>query len=212
MVIAIAALLLQFSPPIQRAVPIAAAVPVVTAALAAANVNVASNLADASTYVVSGADLVAGRASVERNSEGGPFSPLSPETLQNSQSFSTIRIPDSSSGKLTARIGVERLPSRRNWIALSAVQHGAAGFDAYSTRYAISRGAVEDDPFMRPFAHSSGIYAAIQVGPLVLDYAARRMQRSQSNLIRHIWWIPQSVSTAAFLVSGAHNFRVANRP
>lgn len=211
MVLAIAALLLQFSPPVQ-AVPRVAAVPVVRAALAAAKVDVASNPADAHTYVVSVTTLVADRAPAERNFENYPLSPVSPAKLQNSQSFSTIRIPDSKSGRSTGRIGVERLPALRNWIVLSTVQHGAAAFDAYSTRYAISRGAVEDDPFLRPFAHSSGIYAAIQVAPLVLDYAARRMQRSQNNWIRHIWWIPQSVSTAAFLVSGAHNFQVANRP
>jgi hypothetical protein len=214
MFLAIAALFLQFSPSVQ-AVPIAATVPVATAGLARAS---------ASHYVVSAA-MVADRAPAERSFEGttatasalggswsDASSALSSGTPQNSQSFSTVRIPDFKAGKMAARIGIERLPSRRNWIILSAVQHGAAGFDAYSTLYATSRGAVEDDPFMRPFAHSAGIYAAIQVAPFVLDYAARRMQRSQSNLIRHIWWIPQSASTVAYLFSGSHNFRVANRP
>ena len=64
---------------------------------------------------------------------------------------------------------------------------------------------------MRPFANSSSLYAAIEVGPLLLDYAARRMQRSHVGLIRRIWWVPQSVSTAAFLASGAHNFGISTR-
>ena len=64
---------------------------------------------------------------------------------------------------------------------------------------------------MRPFAHSPGIYAAIQVTPVVLDFAARRMERSQNSFIRHSWWIPQSASTGLFLFSGAHNMSVANR-
>ncbi|MGH7837006.1 MAG: hypothetical protein ACREQC_04180, partial [Candidatus Binataceae bacterium] len=104
----------------------------------------------------------------------------------------------------------ERYPSRRAWIALSFVQHGAATFDAYSTRQAIAHGAVEDDPMMRPFAHSPAMYAAMQVGPVMLDILARHMQRSNNNFLRHIWWLPQSVSTAGFVVSGVHNLHVAN--
>jgi hypothetical protein len=60
------------------------------------------------------------------------------------------------------------------------VQHGAATFDAYTTREAVSAGAREDDPLMRPFAKSPEIYAAIQVSPTTLDYVARRMQQAQS--------------------------------
>ena len=95
---------------------------------------------------------------------------------------------------------------------LSAVQHGAATFDAFSTRQAIGSGAVERDPLMRPFAGSPAIYAAIQVGPLLLDYAARRMQRSHNDVARKLWWVPQSASTVAFIASGVHNIHVANRP
>jgi len=42
-----------------------------------------------------------------------------------------------------------RLPARREWLALAVAEHGAAAFDAYTTRQAISRGAVEEDPTMR---------------------------------------------------------------
>jgi hypothetical protein len=98
----------------------------------------------------------------------------------------------------------------RSWLALAIMQHGAATFDAYSTRQAIGHGAVEDDPLMRPFAHSGAMYAAIQVGPLVLDYVARRMQRSEYGIVRRMWFVPQSVSTAGFLISGVHNLSVAS--
>lgn len=130
----------------------------------------------------------------------------------NAESLSTIRIPQNLPEKPRPLIGVERLPSRRSWMILSAVQHGAATFDAFSTRQAIGTGAVERDPLMRPFAGSPAIYAAIQAGPLLLDYAARRMQRSHYDIVRKLWWVPQSASTAAFIASGVHNIHVANRP
>jgi len=108
-------------------------------------------------------------------------------------------------------ISPEDSGSRRSWIALAVAEHAAAGFDAYTTRYAISRGAVEQDPLMRSFANSSAIYAAIQVAPVVLDIAARRMQRSQSGFLRRTWWLPQSLSAGMFVFSGAHNLRVAGQ-
>ncbi|HUJ32567.1 MAG TPA: hypothetical protein VLY23_14895 [Candidatus Acidoferrum sp.] len=130
---------------------------------------------------------------------------------QNSQSLSTVRIPGITPSKQPDITPAERLP-RRSWLALSLIQHGAAGFDAYSTRYAVGHGAVERDPLMRPFANSPSIYAASQVCPLVLDIVARRMQRSENGMVRHMWWLPQSVSTATFLFSGMHNIHVANQP
>ncbi|HKW88512.1 MAG TPA: hypothetical protein VJN21_07130 [Candidatus Acidoferrales bacterium] len=86
-----------------------------------------------------------------------------------------------------------------------AAEHSAAGFDAWSTRNAVSQGRAEADPLMRPFSHSGAIYGAIQVVPLGLDYAARRMQRS-SGWTRHVWWLPQSLATASYLFSGTYNF------
>jgi hypothetical protein len=126
-------------------------------------------------------------------------------------SLSTIRIPENLPDKPREPIGVERLPSRRSWMILSAVQHGAATFDAYSTRQAIENGAVERDPLMRPFAGSPAIYAAIQVAPLVLDYTARKMQLSRYDTVRKLWWVPQTTSTALFLASGMNNMHNANR-
>ncbi len=133
-------------------------------------------------------------------------------TDQNFQSLSNVRVPDVQPAKPVEVIGVESLPSRRNWLILSLAQHSAAAFDAYSTRVAVSSGAHENDPLMRPFANSPGIYAAIQAGPLVLDFAARKMQRSENGFLRHSWWLPQSVSTGIYLFSGVHNLHVADRP
>lgn len=130
----------------------------------------------------------------------------------DTQALSTVRIPDALPAQPSRRKDVEELPSRRAWMMLSLVQHGAATFDAYSTRQAIEHGAVEADPLMRPFAKSPGIYAAMQVGPLLLDYAARRMQRSNNVLARCMWWVPQSGSTAMYIFSGVHNLHVAGEP
>jgi len=127
------------------------------------------------------------------------------------QAFSTIRIPDAQQRKPVPFTPAQTFPSRKSWLVLSLVQSGAATFDAYSTRRAIGNGAREDDPTMRPFAHSPAIYAAIQGGPLVLDYLARRMQRSERGVFRHTWWVPQSISTAGFILAGIHNVGVSER-
>jgi hypothetical protein len=129
----------------------------------------------------------------------------------DSLALSTIRVSPPEPMKRSVVISVER-PSRRAWFALLIVQHGAAAFDAYSTRDAISHGAVENDPLMRPFANSPAMYAASQMGPLVLDLVARRMQRSNNSLLRRMWWLPQSAATVSFVFCGVHNLHVANEP
>jgi hypothetical protein len=143
---------------------------------------------------------------------GNEVRPHPMEVAENYGLFSTIRISQPAALKPTEPISVEKLPSRRSWIILSAIQHSAAAFDAYSTRDAISHGAVEQDPLMRPFATSSGIYAAIQVIPVALDYTARKMQHNQNAFVRRMWWVPQTASTVGFLYSGAHNLQIAGRP
>jgi hypothetical protein len=136
----------------------------------------------------------------------------SASAAQESQSLETLRLEQPKLGKPETVKFVEETPSRRTWIALAVAEHGAAAFDAYTTRQAIGRGAVEADPLMRPFANSPSIYAAIQVAPLALDYAARRMQRSQNAFLRKLWWLPQTGATSMFLFSGVHNLGVASRP
>lgn len=107
---------------------------------------------------------------------------------------------------------VETVPSRKAWLVLSAVGHGAAAFDAYSTRQAVEAGAVEANPFMKPFAQSDAIYPALQTSPLLLDFVGRRLQRSHNPVIRHLWWVPQSVGAAASVWAGMHNLQVAAHP
>jgi hypothetical protein len=128
------------------------------------------------------------------------------------QGLSTVRIPDAESTRPIPIPAFKTMPSRRDWIVLAVFEHGAGAFDAYTTRQAIGRGAVEEDPMMRPFAHSPAIYAAIQVGPVLCDLLARRMQRSENPLFRRMWWMPQSISAAAFVSSGIHNTGVRGRP
>lgn len=135
---------------------------------------------------------------------------------QPSQNYESIPLTDLPVAPLRAKqiapVGVESFPSRRTWILLSVAQHGAAVFDAYSTRQAIANGGTEQNPLLRPFASSPAIYAATQVGPLVLDYAARRMQLSRHAFLRRMWWLPQSTGTAVSICAGVHNLRIANRP
>jgi hypothetical protein len=138
-----------------------------------------------------------------------PTTPAHPAPALDAQALSTLRLASFQSTPPVRQASVEKLPARKSWLILSLVQHGAAGFDAYSTRQAIQNGAVEQDPFMRPFANSPAIYGAIQVAPLALDYLARRMQLSRHELVRHLWWLPQTTSAGLFLFSGAHNMHVA---
>jgi hypothetical protein len=126
---------------------------------------------------------------------------------QNSQQFSTIRVPEANQKRYEIR-SAESVPARRNWLVLSVLEHGAATFDASSTRQAISRGAVEGDPLMRPFAHSQAIYAALQVGPLLFDVLARHMQRGQYGFERRTWWVPQTASTGMSIFAGVHNMNL----
>ena len=96
------------------------------------------------------------------------------------------------------------------WLALSIAQHGAATFDAWSTRRAINEGHQEMNPILRPFAGNASIYAVIQIGPSIFDYVGRRMQRSDKRALREFWWLPQSLGTAASLFAGAHNLSVSH--
>lgn len=98
---------------------------------------------------------------------------------------------------------------RRLWFALTTAEHSAAGYDAWSTRYALSNGRVEADPIMRPFAGSAAIYPAIQLIPFGLDYLGHRLQRS-SGWTHHVWWVPQSLATVTFLFSGSYNVAHTN--
>lgn len=107
---------------------------------------------------------------------------------------------------------IEAARTNRLWSVLAITQHGAATFDAWSTRRALSQSnRAEEDPLLRPFAHSPVIYGAIQLGPTLLDFVSRRMLRSEHHWVRKLWWVPQTASSAGFFYSGACNLNVQRR-
>jgi len=98
---------------------------------------------------------------------------------------------------------------KKVWYALTAASSGAAAFDAWSTRRAVSGGyGTESNPFLRPFAGSGALYAATQVSPLVMDYIGRRMMTSRHSALRKLWWLPQTAGTGMSLFAGVHNVGV----
>jgi hypothetical protein len=98
---------------------------------------------------------------------------------------------------------------RKLWYGLAAVSHGAAVFDAWSTRRALSGNyGVEANPLLRPFAHSGALYAATQISPALMDFLGRRMMMSHHGWIRRMWWVPQTAGTGVSLAAGAHNVGV----
>lgn len=98
---------------------------------------------------------------------------------------------------------------KKVWYALTVASSGAAAFDAWSTRRAISGGyGTESNPFLRPFAGSGALYAATQVSPLVMDYIGRRMMTSRHSALRKLWWLPQTAGTGMSLFAGVHNVGV----
>ena len=224
MVFAIAALMLQFTPTPKFLAPAITAYPA-AAVVAVDETRPKPAASSTATGAVTTIPATSGTGHLDANSVNlnGDSKESSSQSMtavslanfhddQNSQALATIRIPEMEPVKPASVYAVETPRSTRSWLALSLIQHGAATFDAYSTRQAIGHGGVEDDPMMRPFAHSGAIYAAIQVGPLLLDYVSRRMQHSEYPMVRHMWFVPQSMSTAGFLFSGVHNMGVASRP
>lgn len=93
---------------------------------------------------------------------------------------------------------------RKVWLLLGLTQHGAAFFDARTTRDAMTH-YQELDPALRPFAHSAALYPIMQIAPLGLDWLAIRMATSRHRWVRRIWWLPQTAAAAGFLWSGTHN-------
>src|SRR5260370_14839302 len=78
------------------------------------------------------------------------------------------------------------------WYTLMAAGHGAAAFDAYSTRLAVSGNyGTETNPLLRPFSHSSALYAAAQVSPAVMDFIGKRMMVGGNARGVQMWWVPE---------------------
>ncbi len=93
---------------------------------------------------------------------------------------------------------------RRDWLLLGAADHGAAFFDARTTRVAM-RHYREFDPLLRPFAHSPALYPVMQLAPFGVDWLASRMATSHHRWIRRLWWLPQCAATVGHLWAGTHN-------
>ncbi len=110
---------------------------------------------------------------------------------------------------LTVSVAQLRAENRRKelmWRGLIVASSGAATFDAWSTRRAITNyGAQELDPLLKPFAGNASLYAAVQVGPALMDFIGRKMMYSRHEWMRRAWWVPQSASFAASMFCGAHN-------
>ena len=97
------------------------------------------------------------------------------------------------------------------WYSLAVTGHGAAAFDAWSTKRAVTGGyGQESNPFLRPFANSNAIYAATQVSPAFMDYLGKKMMVSQHRLIRKMWWVPQVAGASFSFYAGAHNVGVVH--
>ena len=95
------------------------------------------------------------------------------------------------------------------WYTLMAAGHGAAAFDAYSTRLAVSGNyGTETNPLLRPFSHSSALYAATQLSPAVMDYIGKRMMVSENRWVRKMWWLPQVAGSGFSVAAGVHNLGV----
>jgi hypothetical protein len=111
--------------------------------------------------------------------------------------------------RMSATLPSESAGQRKLWYALTISGSTAAVFDAWSTRRAITEGyGTEGNPLLRPFSHSSAMYAATQVSPLVMDFIGKRMMTSQHKWMRNIWWLPQSAGTSFSLYAGVHNVRM----
>jgi hypothetical protein len=114
------------------------------------------------------------------------------------------------SGKpMTVSVAQLRAENRRKelmWKGLVVASSGAATFDAWSTRHVITTsGAQELNPLLRPFAGNASLYAAIQIGPALMDFAGKKMMYNRHSWVRRMWWVPQSASFVSSMFCGSHN-------
>jgi hypothetical protein len=140
----------------------------------------------------------------------------SPTTAIPAASFSpSTALPPAPALLAASATSIRIEPSARElsvWRALVGVQHGAAFFDAWSTRQSIASGnGVERNPLLKPFAGSSAIYAATQISPTALDLLSRRMMRSANPVLRRTWWLPQTIATVGSILCGVRNIHVAQQ-
>jgi hypothetical protein len=134
-----------------------------------------------------------------------------PESSNSEIEPAPVAAPVKSAVKPATPESYETSRQRKIWFGLMAANHGAAAFDAWTTRRAISGGyGTEGDPLQRPFANSGAIYATTQVAPALMDFLGHRMMRSENPTFRKFWWIPQAASAGVSLGAGIHNYRVVH--
>src|SRR5712691_9849403 len=104
-----------------------------------------------------------------------PFTPGSSSTDLPRLSRVPSRTTPLPAAKLSPFLVGSRAPHPpRLWYALAAAGHGAATFDAWSTRRLISSGTGRElDPLLRPFASNGSLYAAVQAWPGLLDLLSK---------------------------------------
>jgi hypothetical protein len=131
----------------------------------------------------------------------GESSSLAAEPIQPAAPIKPANPP-----KFAMRTRMETPTQKITWIGLAVVGHGAAAFDAYSTRQAISGGyGSESNPLLRPFSHSNALYAATQVSPAVMDLLGHKMMTNRHPWVRKMWWVPQTAGAGFSFSAGVHN-------
>jgi hypothetical protein len=175
-----------------------------TPAVASADASTPAAKVEKSQPVRPDAPIAKNVSLVTSNAEDGSSESSSLESITpGSQPFSNAPI------KPAIRGTYETARQRKIWYGLVAASSGAAAFDAWTTRRAISGNyGVEGDPLLRPFAHSNAIYAATQVSPAIMDYLGHRMLTGQHEWMRKMWWVPQVAGTGFSLGAGIHNYRL----
>jgi hypothetical protein len=175
-----------------------------TPAVASADASTPAAKVEKSQPVRPDAPIAKNVSLVTANAEDGSSESSSLESITpGSQPFSNAPI------KPAIRGTYETARQRKIWYGLVAASSGAAAFDAWTTRRAISGNyGVEGDPLLRPFAHSNAIYAATQVSPAIMDYLGHRMLTGQHEWMRKMWWVPQVAGTGFSLGAGIHNYRL----
>src|SRR2546421_4850796 len=82
---------------------------------------------------------------------------------------------------------------RKIWYGLALAGHSGAAFDAWTTHRAVAGGyGQEANPFLRPFAHSNGIYAATHVRPEAMGYFGKCLLVNQPGRARKTSTLPQT--------------------
>jgi hypothetical protein len=158
------------------------------------------------------ADKPAPSVETAKNFDSSSALPESPTPrIEAASNAAPIRPATPASGFQPAGIkpaisGEYGMPHKKVWLGLMAAGHGAAVFDAWSTRRAVSGGyGTESNPLLRAASHSNAIYGATQVSPAVMDFIGRKMMTSRHGWMRKLWWVPQAAGTSFSFAAAAHN-------